>query len=86
MPLHNTFSSLPDNEELIFSNTSNDTVTNTETNDETLAKENNKETDTETVAKNAEMITESSSSNFKDVQNEANLLRCFSRITKNLID
>ena len=65
-------------EESILSNTSNDTVTNIETNDKTLAKENNKETNIETVTEksfDAEIITESSSSNSKDVQDKANRLR-----------
>ena len=81
---------LPDSEKSISSNTSNDTVTNVETNDETLAKNNRKETDTETVKEksfDADMGTESTSSNSKDVQDEANPLRRSSRIKKkNLID
>ena len=65
---------LPDSEESILSNMSNDTVTNVETTDETLAEENNKETDTETVTGKSfdvEMVAESFSSNSKDVQDEA---------------
>ena len=76
---------LPDSEESISSNTSNDTVTNVETNNETLAEENNKETDTETVTEksfDAEMVVESSGSNFKDVPDEAIPLRRSSRIRK----
>ena len=59
---------LPDSEESISSNTSNDTVTNVETNDEVLLEENNKETDTETLTEksfDAEMVAESSGSNSK---------------------
>ena len=58
-------------------------MTNTETNDEILAVENNKETDIETIIEksfDAEMDTESNSSNSKDVQDEANLLQRSSRI------
>ena len=76
---------LPDSEESISSNMSKDTVTYIETNDETFAKKNNKETDTETVAEksfDAEMVAESSSSNSKDVQDEAIPLRPSSRIKK----
>ena len=47
---------LPDSDELILSNMSNDTVTNVETNDDTLAKENNKETDPEMVTKKNLML------------------------------
>ena len=76
---------LPDIEESIFSSMSNDTVNNVETNDETLAKENNKETKTKTVTGksfDAEIVAESSSSNSKDVQDEAIPLRCSSQIRK----
>ena len=76
---------LPDSEESIPSNTSNDTVTNVETNNETLPEENNKETDTETVTErnfDVEMAVESSSSNSKDVPDEAIPLRRSSRIRK----
>ena len=79
------FAPLPDSEESILSNTSNDTVTNVETNDETLAKENNKETDTETVTEksfDAEMVAKSSNSNSRDAQNKAITLRRSSRIRK----
>ena len=47
---------LPDSDELILSNMNNDTVTNVETNDDTLAKENNKETDPEMVTKKNLML------------------------------
>ena len=76
---------LPDSEESISSNTSNDSVTNVETNDETSAKENNKETDTETVTEksfDAEMVAESSNSNSIDVQDEATSLQRSCRIRK----
>ena len=76
---------LPDSEESISSNTSNDTVTNVEINNETLPEENNKETDTETVTERSfdvEMAVESSSSNSKDVPDEAIPLRRSSRIRK----
>ena len=59
---------LKDSQKIDFVNTSNDTVTNIETNNETLAKESNKETNTETVIEksfDAEMVTESTSSNSK---------------------
>ena len=72
---------LPDSEESISSNTSNDTVTNGETNDETLAEKNNTETVTE-KSFDAEMVVESSSSNSKDVPDEAIPLRRSSRIRK----
>ena len=74
---------LPDSEESILLNTSNDTVTNIETNDETLAKKNNEEADTETVTEksfDAKMVIESCSSEY--VQDEANPLRRYSRIRK----
>ena len=76
---------LPDSEESISSNMSNDTVTNVETNDTTLAKENNKETDTETVTEksfDAEMVAESFSSNSKNVQVEPVPLRRSFQIRK----
>ena len=72
---------LPDSEESISSNTRNDTVTNVETNDETLAEKNNTKTVTE-KSFDAEMVVESSSSNSKDVPDEAIPLRRSSRIRK----
>ena len=51
----------------------------------TLAKENNKESDTEMVTEksfDAEMVTESTSFNFKDVQDKANPLWCSSQVRK----
>ena len=53
----------------------------------TFAKENNKETDTEMVTKkslDAEMVTEITSSNSKDVQDEANPVQLSSQIRKQL--
>ena len=76
---------LPDSKKSISSNVSNNTVTNVETNDETLAEENNKETETETAIEksfDAEMFVESSSSNSKDIPDEAIPLRLSSRIKK----
>ena len=47
---------LPDTEELIPSNTSNNTVINVETNDETSTKENNKETDIDIITEKILML------------------------------
>ena len=76
---------VPDSEESISSNMSNDTVTNVETKDKTLAKENNKETDIETVTEksfDAKMVAESFSSNSKHVQDEPVPLRRSFQIRK----
>ena len=60
-------------------------MTNIKKNDTILAKENNKETDTEMVTENswdAEMVTESTNSNSKDVQVEANPVQRSSQLRK----